>query len=160
MRNIEERALSTCWQKISLWLRYVVDTSTAVWHDEIDTFHHLLKGQNTDIQFTREVEEDGKLPFPDSEVLSRDDNSLRTKIYRKLTHTDRLLNEPFYNPISHKPPTIRTLHTSCDGRNVSHHYRQQFFLGLLSTGRWDYTITSSKIPLNLFSRTLSKLIEG
>ena len=119
------------------------------WHDEIDTFHHLLKWQNTYIQFTREVEEDGKLPFPDSEVLSRDDKSLPTKIYRKLTHTDRLLDEPFYNPISHKPPTIRTLHTSCDGRNVSHHYRQQFFLGLLSTGRWDYT--SSKILVNFLA---------
>ena len=114
-------------------------------------FITFLKDKNTDIQFTGEVEEDGKLPFLDSEVLSQDDNSLRTKIYRKLTHTERLLDEPFYNPISHKPPTIRTLHTSCDGRNVSHHYRQQFFLGLLSTGRWDYTITSSKILVNFLA---------
>ena len=95
MQNIKERAPPICWKKISLWLRYVEDTFTAVWHDEIDTFHQPLKGQDTDIQFTREVEEDGKLPFLDSEVLSWDDNSLRTTIYRKLTHTDRLLDEPF-----------------------------------------------------------------
>ena len=149
MQNIKEHAPLTCWKKISLWLRYVEDTFTAVWHDEIDTFHQPLKRQHTDIQFTREAEGDGKLPFLGSEVLSWDHNSLRTTIYRKLTHTDRLLDEPFWNPISHKAATIRTLHTSCDGRNVSHHYRQQFFLELLSTGRWDYTITNSKILVNI-----------
>ena len=45
--------------------------------------------QNADIQFTREVEEDGKLPFLDC-LVSRDENTLRTAIYRKPTHTDRM----------------------------------------------------------------------
>ena len=62
----------------------------------------------TDIQFTREVEENGKLPFLDC-LVSRDDNSLRTTVYRKPTHTDRLLDESSYNPTSHKATTIRTL---------------------------------------------------
>ena len=84
MQNIEESALSTCRQTIPLWLRYVDDTFTAVRHDEIDAFHHHLNEQNTDIQFTREVEENGKLPFLDFSV-SRDDNSLRTSVYRKPT---------------------------------------------------------------------------
>ena len=81
MQNIEESALSTCRQTIPLWLRYVDDTFTAVRHDEIDAFHHHLNEQNTDIQFTREVEENGKLPFLDC-LVSRDDNSLRTTVYR------------------------------------------------------------------------------
>ena len=55
MQNIEESALSTCRQTIPLWLRYVDDTFTAVRHDEIDAFHHHLNEQNTDIQFTGEV---------------------------------------------------------------------------------------------------------
>ena len=108
MQNIEESALSTCWQTIPLWLRFVDDTFTAVRQDEIDAFHHHLNGQNTDIQFTREVEENGKLPFLDC-LVSRDDNSLRTTVYRKPTHTDRLLDESSYNPTSHKATTIRTL---------------------------------------------------
>ena len=84
MQNIEESALSTCRQTIPLWLRYIDDT------------------------FTREDEENGKLPFLDC-MVSRDDNSLRTTVYRKLTHTDRLLDESSYNPTSHKATTIRTL---------------------------------------------------
>ena len=39
-----------------------------------------------------EVEENGKLPFLDC-LVSRDDNSLQTTVYRKLTHTGRLLKK-------------------------------------------------------------------
>ena len=59
MQNIEEGALSTCRQTIPLWLRYVDDTFTAVRHDKIDAFHHHLNEQNTEMQFIREVEENG-----------------------------------------------------------------------------------------------------
>ena len=73
MQNIKESALSTCRQTIPLYLHYVDDTCTAVGHDEINAFHHHLNGQNTDTQFIREVEENGKLPFLDC-LVSRDDN--------------------------------------------------------------------------------------
>ena len=100
-QNIEGSAHSTCRQTILLWLRYVDDAFTAERHDEIDAFHHHLKEQNTDIQFTREVEENGKLPFLDC-LVSCNENSLRTAVYRKPKNTDRLLDESSYNPTSHK----------------------------------------------------------
>ena len=83
---------------------------TAVHKDEIDEFQDHLNEQNADIQFTREVEEDGKLPFLDC-LVSPDENTLRTTVYRKPTHTctDRLLDESSYNPTSHKATTIKTL---------------------------------------------------
>ena len=65
-----------------LWLRYVDDTFTAVHKDEIDTLHEHLNRQNADIQFTREVEENGKIPFLDC-LVSRHDNKPETTIYRK-----------------------------------------------------------------------------
>ena len=108
MQNIEERALATCRQTIPLWLRYVDDTFTAAHKDEIDDFHQYLNEQHADIQFTREIEEDGKLPFLDC-LVSHDNNELRTTVYRKPTHTDRLLDESSYNPTSHKATTIKTL---------------------------------------------------
>ena len=61
MQHVEERALATCRQTIPLWLRYVDDTFTAVHKDEIDAFHDHLNKQNADIQFTKEIEENGKL---------------------------------------------------------------------------------------------------
>ncbi|CAH3020085.1 unnamed protein product, partial [Porites evermanni] len=64
--------------------------------------------QNADIQFTKEIEENGKIPFLDC-LVTRDNNKLKTTIYRKPTHTDRLLDQSSYNPTSHKATTIRTL---------------------------------------------------
>ena len=93
-QNIEEQALSTYTKTLPLWLRYVDDTLTAVHKDEIDTFHEHLNRQNP--------------PFQEC-LLSRDDNKLRTTVYRKPTHTDRLLDQSSYNPTSHKATTIRTL---------------------------------------------------
>ena len=108
MQNIEEQALATYKQTVPLWLRYVDDTFTAVHKDEIDIFHEHLNRQNADIQFTREVEENGKIPFLDC-LVSRHDNKLQTTIYRKPTHTDRLLDQSSYNPTCHKATTIQTL---------------------------------------------------
>ena len=108
MQNIEELALATYKLTLPLWLRYVDDTFTAVHIDEIDDFHEHLNGQNADIQFTKEIEENGKIPFLDC-LVTRDNNKLRTTIYRKPTHTDRLLDQSSYNPTSHKATTIRTL---------------------------------------------------
>ena len=104
MQHVEEHALATCRQMISLWLRYIDDTFTAIHKDEIDDFHDHLNKQNTDIQFTKEIEESGKLPFLDC-LVSRDNNELRTTVYRKPTHTDGLLDESSYNPTSHKANT-------------------------------------------------------
>ena len=95
MQNIEQQALAT--YKETLWLRYVDETFTAVHKDEINFLHEHLNKQNTYIQFTREIEENGKIPFLDC-LLSRGNNKLRTTIYRKLTNTDRLLDQCFLSP--------------------------------------------------------------
>ena len=109
MQNIKGQALATYTRNIPLWLSYVDGIFTAVHKDGIDTFHEHLNRQNPDIQFTKEIEENGKIPFLDC-LVTRDNNRLRTTIYRKPTHTDRLLDQSSYiNPTSHKATTIRTL---------------------------------------------------
>ena len=107
-KNIEERALATYKPTLPLWLRYVDDTFTAVHKDEIDDFHEHLNRQNADIQFTKEIEENGKIPVLDC-LGTRDNNKLRTTIYRKPILTDRLLDQSSYNPTIHKTTTIQTL---------------------------------------------------
>ena len=44
-----------------------------------------------------------------SRLLKVPNNKLRTTIYRKPTHTDRLLDQSSYNPTSQKATTIRSL---------------------------------------------------
>ena len=107
MQHMKEHTLATCRQMIPLWLHYVEDTFTAVHKDEIDYFHDHLNEQNTDIQFTKEIEENGKLTFLGC-LVSRENNELRATAYRKPTHTDWLFNESSYNPTSHKATTIKT----------------------------------------------------
>ena len=95
-------------QTVPLWLRYVDDTFTAVHKDGIDDFHEHLNRQNADVQFTKEIEENGKIPFLDC-LVTHDNNKLKTTIYRKPTHTNRLLDQSSYNPTSRKATTIRIL---------------------------------------------------
>ena len=108
MQHIEEHALATCRQMIPLWLCNVDNIFTAVHKDEIDDFHNHLNKQNADIQFTKEIKENGKLPLLDC-LVSCNNNELQTTVYRKPTHTDRLLGESSYHLTSHKAMTIKTL---------------------------------------------------
>ena len=75
MQHIEKRALATCDQTLHFWFRYVGDTITISQTDDIGVFHGHLNRQNSDIQFTRELEDNGKIPFLDC-LVSRDDTRL------------------------------------------------------------------------------------
>jgi len=76
---------------IPLFLRYVDDTFTAVHKDEIDAFYDHLNEENADIQFTKEIEENGKLSFLDSLVIkprqqrTANDSVQKTDGYRQIT---------------------------------------------------------------------------
>ena len=134
MQHIEKRALATYDQTLHFWFRYVDDTITILQTDDIDVFHGHLNRQNSDIQFTRELEDNGKLPCVPDCLVSRDDTRLRTTVYRKPTHTDRLLDQSSYNPTLHRATTVRTLtrraQIICDSadslRDENEHLRQIF----------------------------------
>ena len=87
MQNIEEQARATNAWSIPLWLCYVDDTVTAVHKDEIDDFHEHLNRQKVDIKFSKEIEENGKIPFLDR-LVTCNNKRLRMTIYRKHVPTD------------------------------------------------------------------------
>ena len=87
MQNIEEQALATYSETLPLWLGYVDNTITAVHKNNIDEFNEHLNEQNTNIQFTKEIEENGKIPFVEC-LVTHENNTLRTTVYRKPTHTE------------------------------------------------------------------------
>ena len=57
--------------------------------------HDHRNEQNGDIQFTKEIEENEKLPFLDC-LVTLDNNELQTIVYSKPKHTDRLRDESSY----------------------------------------------------------------
>ena len=86
-------------------LLYVEDSFTAVHKEVIDCFHEHVNRQIADIQFTRKIKENGKLLFLDC-LVTHNNNRLGTTMYRKPTHTNRLLNQSSYDLSSHKATTI------------------------------------------------------
>ena len=105
MQNTGEQVLATYSETQPLRLRYVDDTITAVHKNKIDEFHEHLNKQNTSIQFTKEIEENGKIPFLDC-LVTRAKNTQRTTVLRKPIHTDTLLDQTSCNPTSHKATTV------------------------------------------------------
>ena len=87
-------ALATYMWTITLWLRYVDDTFTAVHKDGINDFHEHLNRQNMDIQFTKEIEENSKIPFLDC-LDTCDNNRLWTTNTQK-TDTYRQITRPVF----------------------------------------------------------------
>ena len=79
MQNIKEQALATYSETLPLWLRYVDDMITAVHENKIDEFHERFNEQNTNNQFTKEIEESVKIPFLDC-LVTRENKTLRTAV--------------------------------------------------------------------------------
>ena len=92
------------------WKRYVDDTCTALPPDEVHSFHAHLNTIEPSIQFTYEMEENGILPFLDTEITHYTEGSLSTKVYRKPTHTDKYLDFQSHHPLAHKVAVVRTLY--------------------------------------------------
>ena len=93
MQNIEEQARATYAWIIPLWLCYVDDTVTAVHKDEIDDFHEHLNRRKVDIKFSKEIEENGKIPAF-SRPLSHLQQQQTTNDNLQETRTNRFNTRP------------------------------------------------------------------
>ena len=99
MEDVEERALSTSGLTLPFWKRYVDDVCTAVPGSRMDELLRHLNSTEPSIQFTHEVEVDGRLPFLDVQLHRQPDGSVSMSVFRKPSHTDKYMN--FH---SHHPP--------------------------------------------------------
>ena len=90
----------------------------------------------TSIQFTKEIEENGKIPFLDC-LVKRENNTLRTTVHWKPTHTDRLLDQTSYIPTSQKATTVWNLtkraQIVCDSEDEIKHLSTVFIKHNYST---------------------------
>ena len=86
----------------------------------------MLKHLNTiesSIQFTVEVECDGKLPFLDVNINQLPDGSVKTSVFRKPTHTNRYLNFASHHPLSLKRAVVYTLVSRVSTHSTLHQDR-------------------------------------
>ena len=105
---IEELALAKVIISPKKWFRYVDDVFSIIKKHALDSSHYLLNSIDPDINFTTEHEQDGRLSFLDI-LVSRNNGTLFTNVYRKPTHTDKYLYFNSHHDKQHKISTAQTL---------------------------------------------------
>ena len=91
MEEFEVKAFSST-PPLSLWLRFVDDTFVTSRAEHSQDLLHHINNQDPHIQFTVEPMQQGSLPFLDTPVTIKPDNTFSTTVYRKPTHTDQYLH--------------------------------------------------------------------
>ena len=117
MEHIEKAALMTFHTPPKLWLRYVDDTFCVLKKEHMTEFHQHINSVCHHIQFTMEEEHNLSLPFLDV-LVTRHDKTLRTQVYRKLTHTDRYLLFDSHHLQHQKLSVTKTLHDRANTHNT------------------------------------------
>ena len=92
MVEFEVKSLSTCSHPPSLWLRFVDDTFVITKTEHSQALLQHINNQDPNIQFTVEPTQQGSLPFLDTLVTIKPNNTFSTTVYRKPTHTDQYLH--------------------------------------------------------------------
>ena len=89
--EVERTILPTLREPMSPWKRYVDDTISYVKEESLEHVLSKLNGYHYNINFTYEIENDGKLSFLDVLVI-RKDYEVETTVYRKRTNNDIYLH--------------------------------------------------------------------
>ena len=93
MEEFEVKALRSCSNPPTLWLRFVDDTFVITKAEHSKPLLQHISNQDPHIQFTvEEPTQQGTLPFLDTIVSIEPSNTFTTSIYRKPTHRDQYLN--------------------------------------------------------------------
>lgn len=94
---------------IRLFKIYVDDTLIAVKEDNIDEMIQLFNSYHQRIQFTIEMESEGKLPFLDLCLFRMETGKIKTSWYFKPSASGRILNFNSQHPMTYKTSIIKNM---------------------------------------------------
>ncbi|XP_064482981.1 uncharacterized protein LOC135395821 [Ornithodoros turicata] len=109
MEHIEETAMERFCHPVKFYHRYVDDTFVILNSDHVDDFHSVLNSIAPSINFTYEMEQNGKLPFLDVCARRCSPGGIQTCVYRKPCDTGSFLGFHSHHPTEHKRSVVRTL---------------------------------------------------
>ena len=109
MEYFELKAIESSPHKPRLWYRYVDDTFVIINKQHINDFHSHINQVDENIKFTIEPQQEGKIPFLDIYIIVDEQQKLKTKVFRKPTHTDQYLNGDSNHHLQHKRSVVRSL---------------------------------------------------
>ncbi|UYV78433.1 hypothetical protein LAZ67_16001341 [Cordylochernes scorpioides] len=107
MDKIDKLIVESTQLQILMWKRYIDDV-LCITEVDVSIIINFLNSLRPFLKFTYELEENRSLPFLDLQ-LTRNQNIIETKIYRKPTHTGSYLNFNSFGPICHKVAVVKTL---------------------------------------------------
>ena len=111
MEDLEVQGIRTSTTPPALWKRFVDDTFTIIKKDNRNSFLEDLNSIHPNIKFTcEETRRDGSMPFLDILITPEEDDSLKTTVYRKPTHTDLYLQWDSHHSIPSKYSVVGTLY--------------------------------------------------
>ena len=85
MVELEKSLIQNLMKHMSPWKRYVDDTIAVIKLSSIEHVLSILNSFHQNIEFTYELEQNGKINFLDL-MLIRTNDTLKTTTYRKTTH--------------------------------------------------------------------------
>ena len=111
MTELEETIIPYLQPYLIHWKRYVDDTHAYILTDKIELVISTLNSFHPNIQFTYELEENGKIPFLDvlTTRSNKNKNTIETTVYRKETNTDIYINWFAHAPIEWKKSTLNSV---------------------------------------------------
>ncbi|UYV70499.1 K02A2.6-like [Cordylochernes scorpioides] len=107
MDRIDKIIADTTQLQVIIWKRYI-DDILCITKVDLSTILNFFNNLKPFLKFTFEIEENNSLPFLDIQ-LTRNQDRIETRIYRKPTHTGSYLNFNSFGPIHHKISVVKTL---------------------------------------------------
>ena len=109
MEEFEEKTIAKAPHPPKFWRRYIDDTGVVTKKEHEDELFQHINQQHKSIKFTFEQEGDDNSLLVLVIRMIRENNSITTDIYRKVTHTDQCLQWTSNHPVHQKLGIVRTL---------------------------------------------------